>query len=55
MHYFCKKVTKEHSPGAHKSWWRINRLCKVSHLKTRFKKHLDQQNMLENALSFRKN
>jgi len=46
-----EKVTEEHSPGAHKSWGRINTL--YSHLKTRFKRNLDQ-NMLKNALVFGK-
>jgi len=39
MRYFRKKVTKEHNPGVHKSWGRINTFC--SHLKTRFKRNLD--------------
>jgi len=49
LHYFWKEVTEEHSPGAHRSWGRINTLS--SHLKTRFKRNLDQS-MLENALFF---
>jgi len=46
MRHLWKNVTDEHSPGAHRSWGRINTLC--SHLKARFKKNLDQ-NMLNRA------
>jgi len=48
---FLQKVTEDHSPGTHKFWGRINRLC--SHLKTRFKRNL-VQHMLENALFWEK-
>jgi len=44
MRCFWKKVTEEQGPGARRSWERINTLC--SHLKTRFKRNLDQ-NMLK--------